>query len=64
LLQPDTDDNSASLSEKYSMARLLASGDGDLCDGGVGNDAEGEAADILASREGEFGPSKMRCANT
>lgn len=64
LLQPDTDDSSVSLSEKCSIARLLASGDGDLCDGGVGSDAEGEAAEILASREGELGPSKMRWANT
>jgi hypothetical protein len=55
---------SLSLNVKYSMAYREASGDGGLCEGGVGKDAEGAAADIRASREVEFGPSKMRCSRT
>ena len=46
------------------MATRLASGEGGLCDGGVGSEFEGEVADIRASREGEFGPSKIRWART
>jgi len=46
------------------MAYRDASGDGGLCVGGVGSEAEGDDADIRASREGELGPSNMRCART
>lgn len=42
------------------MAYREASGDGGLCEGGVGKDAVGADAEIRASREGELGPSKMR----
>ena len=35
-----------------------------MCDGGVGKEADGDAAEMRASREGEFGPSKIRCART
>jgi hypothetical protein len=46
------------------MAYREASGDDGLCDGGVGKEADGEAAEIRASREGELGPSKIFCART
>lgn len=61
---PETEDISSLSNVKYSMAYREASGDGGLCEGGVGKDAEGAAAEIRASREEEFGPSKMRCART
>lgn len=44
------------------MASLEASGEAGLCEGGVGNDAEGEEIEIRASRGSEFGPSAMYCA--
>lgn len=46
------------------MAYREASGEAGLCDGGVGKDVEGAAAEIRASSEGELGPSKIRCAST
>lgn len=61
---PEMEESSVSLNVKCSMAYREASGDGGLCDGGVGNDAEGAAAEIRASREGELGPSNIRWAST
>lgn len=58
--EPETVASSVSLNVKCSMAYREASGEGGLCDGGVGSDVEGAAADIRASSEEELGPSKTR----
>lgn len=57
---PETHANSASLNEKCSIAKRVASGDGGLWDGGVGRDEVGAEEDTRASRDIEFGPSTTR----
>lgn len=46
------------------MANRDASGVAGLLEGGVGSELDGDGKAILASREGEFGPSTTRAAKT
>ena len=63
---PATDLSSDSESERKLAANRVWSwvgfGDVGLCEGGVGNVAEGAGVDILASKGAALGPSKCICA--
>ena len=59
---PATAASSVSLNLKKSMAKRADSGKGDLCDGGVGRDAEGAGEATRAASDKELGPSANCCA--
>lgn len=61
---PATSRTSVSDKTKNSIASLEASGEGALCEGGVGKEAEGGEKDIRESKGSELGPSDTYCAST